>query len=254
MDELVVAQRSLMKLMKLMLLSALILIWINHACVAAETSQKDSAYPGEDKYAQNVTISDPIEPWNRAMYKFNDKFYFWVLKPVAKGYSFIIAEPGRVAIHNIYDNAREPISIVNNFLQLKVKQAGIEFSRFLINTTIGIAGIWDPAKKWCHLKPYPEDLGQTLGYYGLGYGFYIVWPFLGPSSVRDSIGYGGDLFLNPLDYINPFYVPYAIEVHRTVNETSLHIGDYEALKKAALDPYLAMRNAYAQHRYEKVNK
>jgi phospholipid-binding lipoprotein MlaA len=244
-----------MKPMRLTYLAiVLFLIMENFVFAAAEPAEETDLYAEDDEYAQTVTISDPIEPWNRAMYQFNDKLYFWVLKPVAKGYSFLVPEPGRVAVHNIYDNIKAPIRVVNNFLQLKIKQSGIELGRFLINTTIGIAGIWDPAKDCYDLKPCPEDLGQTFGHYGLGCGFYIVWPFLGPSSVRDTVGYGGDLFLNPINYIDPAYVPYAIEAHRTVNETSLHIGDYEALKQAAIDPYVALRDAYAQNRNKEVNQ
>ncbi len=232
---------------------ALFLMTVSLASAAVPSEESDF-YNEEDGYAQSVTIPDPIEPWNKAMYQFNDKLYFWVLKPVAQGYSFLIPEPGRVAVYHIYDNIEAPIRIINNFLQLKIKQSGIELGRFLINTTMGIAGIWDPAKDCYGLKPYPEDLGQTLGYYGLGNGFYIVWPFLGPSSVRDTFGYGGDLFLNPVNYIKPVYVPYAIEAHGTVNKTSLHIGDYEALKQAALDPYVALRDAYTQNRNKEVNE
>jgi len=221
---------------------------------AAAVPEQDDSYLEEDEYAQSVTIADPIEPWNKAMYHFNDKLYFWVLKPVAQGYSFVVPEPARIAVHNIYDNIRAPIRIVNNLLQLKIKRTGTELGRFLINTTLGIAGIFDPAKNCCGLQPSVEDLGQTFGHYGIGQGFYIVWPFLGPSSLRDSFGYGGDLFLNPVNYLRPVYVPYAVEVHRTINETSLHIGDYESLKQAALDPYVAIRDAYVQNRNKKVNE
>jgi len=233
---------------------ALLLMTVNLAFAVTDQAQETDSYDEEDDYAQSVAISDPIEPWNRAIYQFNDKLYFWVLKPAAQGYSFVVPEPGRAVVHNVYDNVRAPIRIVNNFFQLKMKQSGTELGRFLINTTVGLAGMWDPAKDYWGLKPFPEDLGQTFGHYGLGCGFYIVWPFLGPSSVRDSFGLGGDLFLNPVNYIKPVYVSYAIEAHRTINETSLHIGDYEALKQAALDPYLSLRDAYAQNRHKAVSE
>jgi len=236
------------------LTTVVFLMMVNLASSAEETPKDSDRYAEEDEYAQSVIISDPIEPWNRAMYQFNDKLYFWVLKPIALGYSFVVPEPGRVAVHNIYDNIKAPIRIVNNFLQFKIKPSGIELGRFLINSTMGVVGIWDPAQDCFDMKPYPEDLGQTFGHYGLGQGFYIVWPFLGPSSVRDTVGYGGDLFLTPTTYLQPAYVPYAVESYRTVNEASLHIGDYEALQKAALDPYIALRDAYAQNRNKAVNE
>jgi phospholipid-binding lipoprotein MlaA len=233
---------------------ALVIVPVKSASADAGPAEYNDPYDEEDEYAQSVTIPDPIEPWNKAMYQFNDKLYFWVLKPVAKGYSFVIPEPARVAVHNIYANIKAPVRIVNNFLQLKIKRSGIELGRFLINSTLGIVGIYDPAKSCFGLNSYPEDLGQSFGHYGLGPGFYIVWPFLGPSSVRDTVGYAGDLFLDPVNYIKPFYVPYAAEAYGTINEISLHIGDYEALKQAALDPYVSMRDAYAQNREKQVRE
>ncbi len=240
--------------MKSPCLAIMLLLVMAHLAFAAAPPADEGDDADADEYVHSASIADPIEPWNRAMFQFNDKLYFWALKPVAQGYAFVVPEPGRVAVHNIYDNVRAPIRIVNNFLQLKFKQSGIELGRFLINTTAGVIGIWDPAKDFCKLTPYPEDLGQTFGRYGIGNGFYIVWPFLGPSSLRDTFGMGGDLFLNPVNYLHPDYVPYAIEAHSTINSVSLHIGDYEALKQAALDPYLSLRDAYAQNRNKEVNE
>ncbi|MDR2017727.1 MAG: VacJ family lipoprotein [Syntrophobacterales bacterium] len=204
-----------------------------------------------------VQIYDPIEPWNRAMYHFNDKLYFWALKPIAKGYGYILPEDIRALVGNFYQNIKAPIRIVNNLLQGKPGDAGREFTRLLINSTVGVAGLRDCAKECFGITGREADFGQTLGRYGLGFGIYIVWPFIGPSSIRDSAGFAGDWLLTPTTYviwpssardelINPLSV--ILFTHNKVNYTSFHIGDYEALKMAAIDPYVAMRDFYAQYR------
>jgi phospholipid-binding lipoprotein MlaA len=104
------------------------------------------------------------------------------------------------------------------------------------------------------LKPRDEDLGQTFATYGIGDGFYIVWPILGPSTLRDSVGMVGDWFLNPVSYVHPIEAYLGIRATETVNDTSFRIGDYESLKEAAIDPYVAFRNAYIQYRKRKVEE
>jgi len=203
---------------------------------------------------ETVQIADPLYVWNKGMYYFNDKFYFWLLKPVSQGYSAVFPEGVRLSISNFYQNITTPIRFVNNLLQLKIKSAGNELLRFVMNTTFGVAGLGDFAKDKMDIKRHDEDLGQTFGHYGIGHGFYIVWPILGPSSLRDTTGYVGDLFLHPVSYITPIETAVGIDAHEKVNETSFHIGEYEDLKKAAIDPYISIRDAYAQHRKKKVEE
>jgi phospholipid-binding lipoprotein MlaA len=119
---------------------------------------------------------------------------------------------------------------------------------------VGVLGFGNPAKKYPELNPSEEDLGQTLGAYGIGNGLYIVWPILGPSTLRDSVGLVGDLLLNPVSYVEPTEAAIGITGYETVNDTSFKIGDYESLKKAAINPYEALRDAYIQHRKSKVKK
>lgn len=203
----------------------------------------------------HVSIADPLEPFNRAMYHFNDKLYFWVLKPAAKGYSAVVPEPARKGIKNFFKNLSFPVRFVNCLFQGKFEGAGIEVDRFLINSTIGIAGFMDPAANRFDLKEFDEDLGQTLGSYGIGHGFFINWPFLGPSSATDTVGSIGDAFLEPLNYLDlKTKYDLAITAVETVNKTSLRIGEYEDLKKAALDPYVAYRDVYFQYRQSEIKK
>jgi len=199
-----------------------------------------------------VQIADPLYPWNKTMYHFNDKLYFWLMKPLAQGYSAVVPEDIRLSVSNFFDNITTPVRFVSNLLQLKIKDAGNELFRFLYNSTAGVCGLADAAKTDFDVRKKDEDLGQTLGSYGIGHGFYIVWPFLGPSSLRDTVGKAGDYFLDPVHYINPTETAVGITVYDRVNETSFRIGDYEDLKKSAIDPYVSIRDAYVQHRKKKV--
>lgn len=197
------------------------------------------------------TIADPIEPWNRAMYHFNDKFYFWLWKPMTEGYKYAVPEDFRVLFSNFFKNIKAPIRIVNNLLQGKFEYAGKEFASFLINSTIGVGGLRDCAGECFGIKGRDTGFGQTLATYGLGTGFYIVWPILGPSSPRDTIGFVGDRFLTPTAYLAPGQVgmetAVGLYVWEGVNKTSFHLGDYEIIKKAAVDPYIAIRDGYVQY-------
>lgn len=213
-----------------------------------------SAADEEEEEEEMVEIADPIYYWNKGMYHFNDKLYFWVLKPVARGYKWTVPELVRTGVSNFFYNLGFPIRFVSCLLQAKGGAAVGELGRFVVNTTAGIAGLRDVAKAHPKMDSSEEDLGQTFGMWGIGNGFYLVWPFLGPSTLRDSVGLVGDMFLDPVRYVDPIEASIAISAGDTVNETSFRIGDYEALKDAAIDPYISIRDAYVQHRKKKVEE
>ena len=132
-----------------------------------------------------------------------------------------------------------------------------ETTRFLINSTVGVGGLRDCARECFGIEGRDADFGQTLGMYGTGFGFYVVWPFVGPSSARDTVGFAGDWLLTPTTYLSPnWFSPEVLGLyaHETVNYTSFHLGDYEAIKGAAVDPYLAMRDAYVQYRRKALER
>jgi phospholipid-binding lipoprotein MlaA len=210
----------------------------------------------EDEFEEDkLQVADPLSPWNRAMFHFNDKLYFWVLKPLARGYKAVAPNFIRTGVKNFFRNITTPIRLVNCMLQAKGKAAAVEISRFVVNTTIGVLGFGSPADKYPKLAPPDsEDLGQTLGNYGLGNGFYIVWPIFGPSTLRDSIGRAGDFFLDPVNYVDPAEASIGIRAFDTVNNTSFRIGDYESFKKSAIDPYTALRDVYLQIRENKIKE
>jgi len=215
----------------------------------------DDDFFDEEFEEQSVTVADPISLWNRGMFHFNDKLYFWALKPLARGYKAVTPDFFRRGIKNFFYNLMTPIRFVNCILQGKGNAASSEIIRFVVNTTVGVLGFGNPAGQYPELKIADgEDLGQTFGKYGIGNGFYIVWPVLGPSTLRDSLGLAGDFFLNPLSYVEPLEAELAIKGFEIVNRTSFHIGEYEALKESAIDPYVAFRNSYLQYREKKIKE
>ncbi|MBF0317755.1 MAG: VacJ family lipoprotein [Nitrospirae bacterium] len=220
----------------------------------AEEYMKKSATADDGTDNTNGTVADPFEVTNRIMFDFNDRFYFWVLKPLGGAYNALIDEPERSVISNFFHNLLMPIRFVNSLLQLKLEDAGTELARFGINTTLGVFGLGDVAAGNFNLEANRKDTGQTLGSYGLGHGFYIVWPFLGPMSLRDSFGYAGDQALSPISYVGSLEGSLSLNMYRYFNKTSLQIGEYEDFKSSAVDPYIAMRDAYIQYRNNLVRQ
>ncbi|MCL5023162.1 MAG: VacJ family lipoprotein [Nitrospirae bacterium] len=213
-----------------------------------------SGEPAEEGVGEEVVPLDPLESWNRVIFVFNDRVYFWVMKPLAKGYNAVFPEPVRVSVQNFFHNIATPIRFVNCLLQLKFESAGIELARFGLNSTAGFGGFFDVAKNNLKLQSQEKDLGLTLGHYGVGTGPYIIWPFLGPSTLRDTVGLVGDGFLSPLNYVTPWEDAFALDATQYFNYASLHIGEYEELKESSIEPYVALRDAYLQHRQSRLKK
>jgi phospholipid-binding lipoprotein MlaA len=199
-------------------------------------------------------VFDPLEKYNRFMTQVNDKLYFWVLKPVALGYGKIVNEPIRLAVGRFFKNLYFPVRFVNNLLQLKFERAGIEAQRFGLNSTLGFFGFFDTAKLNFNLDAYPEDFGQTLGNAGVGSGFHVVLPLLGPSNLRDVGGKIPDFFLNPVHYVDSAPAAIGLSAGERVNMVSLHMEEYESFRKDALDLYPFLRNAYENNRNKEIKE
>lgn len=210
----------------------------------------------DEEDQQEFHIADPIEPWNRAMYHVNDKFFLYLAEPVAKGYRAAVPYDFRLMFSNFFKNVATPVRFVSSVLQGDVNKAGSELGSFAINTTLGVFGFGNPAEEVYGISRTEEDLGQTLAKWGIGHGFYVVWPVFGPSSVRDSITFVGDYYLHPISYIDDFGFAevFGIGAFWYINGLSFRIGDYEALKGFSIDPYVAIRNAYVQRRAKEVDK
>ena len=214
----------------------------------------DELFLLDDEDETATRIRDPLHGWNRAMFTFNDRFYFLVAKPITNGYAKFVHKDLRASINNFFLNISMPIRFVNSLLQFKLKPAATELLRFGINSTLGVFGLADVAKTHYKLESSDEDFGQTLGTYKLGHGAYFILPFLGPSSIRDSVGLFGDVFLYPIGYIRPRKLSFGIYTYESMNSFSLNVNDYSILKEAAIDPYSAVRDAYFQNRKAKVTR
>jgi len=229
---------------------------------AAESDQKaqedlwgDEDMASEDSEEEELTIADPLYYLNKGIWHFNDVAFLYVGEPAARGYNKILPETIRGGVTNFFSNWYTPVRLINCLLQAKWEEAGTEGGRFLINTTFGILGFADMAKEedWTGWEVSDEDLGQTFGAWGMGHGFYLVLPLMGPSSLRDGAGRIGDSFMDPLRYVDLNFWEYvAIAGYREFAKYAPNAGEYEKFKEMSLDPYTAMRNAYIQYRARKV--
>ena len=222
----------------------------------------DSEFSDEFSEDTDTKIFDPLSGYNSVMTGFNDGLYVYLLEPVLfRGYNYI-PEPARVSVNNFFENLYYPVSVVNNILQLKVKHTGTETLRFVINSTVGVLGLFDPARSWFGLEPRQEDFGQTLGHYGVGGGFHIVLPFFGPTNLRDLSGDFIDFYVNPIYYVdvrkynvvNNMYQGWAVVTYKQFNKMSINTKEYENVRQDALDLYPFIRDLYEQNRQKKIEE
>ena len=248
---------------------------VPEAEVAADTDEEEEGFDDEfeDEFGDaEKEVFDPLSGYNIVMTEFNDGFYVYFVDPVARGYRWVLPYAARRGVKNFFHNLLFPLRFVNNALQLKIKNAGEEFLRFSINSTIGILGFWDPAKEWFDLEAHEEDFGQTLGYYGVGGGFHVVLPFLGPSNVRDMFSLYPDMQMDPVNYVEnrPYNFPKQegeyqgvskqtlqevdLTLLKIINRESLRIGQYANLKKDAIELYPFLRDVYEQNRAKLIKE
>ena len=208
-----------------------------------------------------VSVADPFIVWNKVWFYFNDGLYHGVFKPVAEGYAWAVPEQPRKWVRNFFTNMLFPVRFVNNILQGKFDAAYMETSKFVVNTTFGLGGFGDVTegmpRNWSPERPTADGFGQTLGKAGFGHGVYLVWPFLGPSSVRESVGKVGDYFLDPLTYADLTLLEIVgIRAYKNVNKLSLELqsNEYETITEGAIDKYAAVRDAYIRFRAKKVQE
>lgn len=197
---------------------------------------------------------DPWESYNEPVFRFNYNLDKYAIKPVAQGYNLFVGDGEKQLLANIFDNAAMPKRLVNNLLQGKFGGAGRELARFLINTTLGGAGMTDVAKYQFGIEPSNEDTGQTLATWGWTQSRYVVLPLFSPLTVRDTVGYVFDLALDPVNY----FIPLAPGLGRTgedrLNERALRIETFEAVEEGTLDLYSAVRNAYLKKREKQIKE
>jgi phospholipid-binding lipoprotein MlaA len=193
---------------------------------------------------------DPRDPWegvNRGVYKFNEKFDDYLARPVARTYVKVLHQEIRTRIGNFFGNLADPFIGVNNFLQGKFEDGVNDWARFAFNSTFGLLGIHDVASEWGYEK-HNEDFGQTFGRWGAGPGPYLILPLLGSSTLRDGVGTGVDMYLDPMGEIRPINLRNSLIVVRATNLRADLLEASRILEEAALDKYVFQRDAYLQRR------
>jgi len=196
--------------------------------------------------------ADPIEGFNRKMFWFNDHLDMYVLEPTAKGWNFVVPPRAQTSVSNFFTNLRFPIDTANDLFQAKWTYAGKQVARFLVNTTAGFAGFFDPATS-LGLEYHPEDFGQTLGYWGVGQGPFLMLPILGPSTLRDGAGLIVDYPLSVTPFFVEWYYLTGARVVETVNTRAIYLDPIRQAKESSFDYYSFVRNAYLQRREALVN-
>ncbi|HZP41702.1 MAG TPA: VacJ family lipoprotein [Candidatus Binatia bacterium] len=205
------------------------------------------AFAAELEAEQVATEHDPLESFNRKMFWFNDKVDVYVLEPVAKGWNWVAPRRVQTSVSNFFGNLRYPIVTVNDLLQLRPVDASRDAARFAVNTTVGVLGFFDPAARW-GMPAHEQDFGQTLAYWRVPSGPYLVLPLLGPSNPRDAVGIGADSVFSIFPWFVDWWILAAGRTGQTVNERTLLLDQVREAKAASLDYYTAVRNGYVQHR------
>jgi phospholipid-binding lipoprotein MlaA len=194
-------------------------------------------------------VYDPIEPVNRGIFAFNDGFDRWLLEPTAIVWNALFPHSFHVSLRNVSENARGPVVLVNDLLQGKPIDAAEDLGRFLVNTTIGLGGLLDPATS-LGLEDNDEDLGQTFGVWGIPAGPFLMLPLLGPSNPRDAVGAIGDGAARSA--LLSFPINFAISMTDVINRRALLLETIREERAAAFDLYAAVRNAYVQQRKSQI--
>ena len=202
---------------------------------------------------ETVDEWDPWEPFNEKTFWFNRQADRFVLKPVAKGYNAVLPDPIRAGIANMFDNLDVTRRLVNNFLQLRFDGAGRELARFAINSTVGVAGLFDVAGH-LDIAKSDRDTGQTLGIYGIGNGPYLVVPFLHPFTVRDFVGFLFDEAMYPLSYFIPTGAIVGMTATETISDRAATIDRFEGVEDSVVDLYGSVRDVYFQRRAADLKK
>jgi phospholipid-binding lipoprotein MlaA len=220
-------------------------------CASTPTAPAAPAAAPAPAADADPTLHDPFEASNRKIFAFNERLDRWVLEPVAKGWDFVMPDPVETAIQRFFVNLGYPVVFVNDLLQGKPLAAAQDVGRFALNSTAGVAGFFDPATE-VGLPLHEEDFGQTLGVWGVPAGPYWVLPFFGPSNPRDTGGLLVDYGMTAYSLYFPWYVNFDLASVRIINRRAQLLETISEERKSAFDFYVAVRNAYVQHREDQI--
>jgi phospholipid-binding lipoprotein MlaA len=248
-----------------------LLVCLSGCAVSGKERAAKSVHPASsaavgDDFA-NVPVqkvNDPLQGFNRTMFGFNDELNTHALRPFAHGYAKVVPRPVRTGITNFFDNVQFPVRFINSVLQGKLTRSAQEAGKFVINSTAGVGGLIRVSDHVSGLADVPaEDFGQTLGVWGIPAGPYIVVPVLGPSDCRDIVGFAGDYVMSPLNWhtigiIHHAYISDAVSIGlsavRYVNALPKTVETYDQIRSEAVDPYIAVRDAYLSYREAQTKK
>jgi phospholipid-binding lipoprotein MlaA len=226
---------------------AVLLLGTLGGCATPPTDPEDLAYYKE--------TNDPLEPTNRVIYAIDNGIDTVLLRPAAQAYRFLLPPPVRTGIHNVLNNLGTPVELSNDMLSGKPRRAGDTTMRFLINTTVGVVGIFDVAKHWGY-PDHDSDFGITMALWGVPEGPFLFLPVFGPSDPRDGIGLGVDTAMDPFTWVGKGAAVSALNWSRyginAVDQRERHLDDIDNVKKTALDPYATFRSLYRQHRESQI--
>lgn len=213
------------------------------------------ADPFADEHPEYPPIEDPLESYNRFMFSLNDGLFEFLLEPMARNYEQFVHDEIRLAVKNIFNNASSFVKLFSSIVQMDVDKSVRVLGRLILNSTIGLGGMFDVAGNYFGVEDVNEDFDQALGHYDIGTGSYLVLPFLGPSSMRNVVGRVVDAFLSPTILLSPsFTVGAGITAGDMINSTSFNYKGYNDLKKDAVDPYISMRDFNHQYREKLVHE
>ena len=201
----------------------------------------------QDKQNSDVTtFNDPLEFINRPIFAFNDKLFEYVLIPAAKGYTKVVPDPVRSSVGHFFSNIREPINALNQLFQGEVSDSGKSVGRFAINSTIGLLGFFDPATAWFEIDENVSTINDTLMKYDVGYGSYLVLPFLGQSDLRNGFSTITESIFSPIQYVTENPETLYIQAYGGFHAFTPEAPTYEKLRSETDDPYVFFRNLYMQ--------
>ena len=210
----------------------------------------------EDPFAtESEPVQDPWEPFNSTTFTVNYNIDRYALKPAARVYSVIVPPDVQDSLANAFDNLGFASRFLNSIFQGKLDRAGIEMNRFLLNSILGVGGLFDVAKYMFGIEAPPaEDTGQTLATYGMASGPYMVLPLLPPMTVRHAVGYAGDIFMNPVNYFIPFIPNLGLNAEDRLNDRAINLETFEGLEESTIDLYGAVRSGYMDRRAKDIQE
>jgi phospholipid-binding lipoprotein MlaA len=240
---------------RLLLASRLLLATMAVSAPAACATPPPATEP--DALADYNETNDPLEPTNRVFYKVNDAIDTYALKPAAQAYRYVTPQPVRTGVHNALANLTTPVLLTNDMMQGKPRRAGDTTMRFLINSTVGLVGIFDVASGWGY-PSHDTDFGITLALWRLPAGPFLFLPVLGPSGPRDATGFGVDVALDPFTWVGQGAIVQGLTWGRfgisALDERERVLDPVDQIKKSALDPYATFRSLYRQHRQSEIEE